>query len=1194
MGLSAFHRSYWDGRAYRSTKIYQENHTFQFGDVVRWDGASSMWVLASANLAENAEGLGIVSHSGYRGVNNNASSVEYARRALPSSAFDPNTKTSQQCNNPRHYFSVVYRGEITIPDEEDINYSQHALLTGTESVPVQYTPGGVYYLSPFAGEEGKLICKSPLEFGGKMVSAVVKPMLIALDHKRAVVVNYIGSKLESLPDEWVDIHDIQKVGAIGAFLKTNLPDSWIPADGRLCTTAQYPQLADAIGGNVRVHATLTLEANPPQADQFTAVDGYCILDFSDEDIDVSAAVVQQPLNLRLEETVGSIAEVSAIIDGIVDRNRLRVVIDRDVLMSGMSSPYQVGVPLVVKVRAPYASGIDTQFFIPNLRNRTVRGADPIAVMSGRGGTVQSDLGDYSGSNEVELDSGSDIQSGNGYSATVDTRASSVNLVFAIKTNTVDCGSFINDCCTDLSPVGSNENVITNGAFLVWQRGEEFTQQTFDAQPQYTADRWFEDYSISPPLDSSALTGTYHALKRGVKHTSYNPGAMIVPLEDGEQITEDARSIELPDNITSYAQVQGTLLTATRSSAEETSYQVSSTLITGSNQSYHYLENRIEDVRTLSDTRATLSFWARGTQPGSVYVTMRQHFAGTRGILDDAYSTPVEINLYGQSANWTRYEVVFDIPDVQETKPADGYIGSNSFMGVQFWTMYFAGNCTGTPNPNVYQTEQPVTGTETETLFPPALLVGNCELAVEFECLCSDAVCSVPIITKAYWTGCWDCVAGEEADDYYIIGQPGPTMPIEGACASGSTSFSFEDIQEEHCGQAEYCQGSSTERCPLGNIATSSAGCCVCVACADVFTPVAAAQVVSDLLERGDYCGGGVCVAPPEPSPFASATPAPTGTPAGTPTPAPTGTPEGTPTPAPTGTPSITPTPAPTGTPSITPTPAPTGTPASTPTGTPASTPAGTPTQTPTQTATQTPTQTPTETPTQTPSRTPAGTPAETPTQTPTQTPTRTTTPTPTGTPAQTPSNTATPTPSPSEFKDYECVQYCCLPLIFANNFNYEGVLHITGVQLIRGQNAAPFEETDYLDELKKCQRYYERDRNLSIGGLTKQNTTRNFYDSINFMVPKRKLKAPCVNIQGHYKQFGIGNCTLNSVGVDCYNTESALLHLSTTLSTSPNPGTTLGMCAAYLEYEIDVDLYESPCPNDPYCQSPACRWEEVS
>jgi hypothetical protein len=165
-----------------------------------------------------------------------------------------------------------------------------------------------------------------------------------------------------------------------------------------------------------------------------------------------------------------------------------------------------------------------------------------------------------------------------------------------------------------------------------------------------------------------------------------------------------------------------------------------------------------------------------------------------------------------------------------------------------------------------------------------------------------------------------------------------------------------------------------------------------------------------------------------------------------------------------------------------------------------------------------------------------------------------------------------------------------LPVLFDADFNYEGVVHLTGVQLIRGKTSVPFQETDYLEELKKCQRFFEKDGYFAMGGST--NTTSsptNFYDSLTYMVPKRTLREPCVKIQGYYDTDGVTGCTLDTLTVDCFNQESAVLNLEVTPTTVEQ-----SVCAAYIEYEMDCDLYETDCPNDPYCgTSWVCAWEEV-
>jgi len=151
-------------------------------------------------------------------------------------------------------------------------------------------------------------------------------------------------------------------------------------------------------------------------------------------------------------------------------------------------------------------------------------------------------------------------------------------------------------------------------------------------------------------------------------------------------------------------------------------------------------------------------------------------------------------------------------------------------------------------------------------------------------------------------------------------------------------------------------------------------------------------------------------------------------------------------------------------------------------------------------------------------------------------------------------------------------------------------VHLTGVQLIRGKNSIPFQETEYLEELKKCQRYFEKEEYFVIGGSTKTTTSpTNFYESLTYMVPKRTLREPCVKIQGFYDPDGVTGCTLDTLAVDCFNQESMVLNLEVTPTT-----VTQAMCAAYIEYEMDCDLYETDCPNDPYCGTAwTCAWEEV-
>ncbi len=61
---------------------------------------------------------------------------------------------------------------------------------------------------------------------------------------------------------------------------------------------------------------------------------------------------------------------------------------------------------------------------------------------------------------------------------------------------------------------------------------------------------------------------------------------------------------------------------------------------------------------------------------------------------------------------------------------------------------------------------------------------------------------------------------------------------------------------------------------------------------------------------------------------------------------------------------------------------------------------------------------------------------------------------------------------------------CCIGIKNEDipSFRYKGCVDLTGVQLILGDASRRFEETDTLEELNKCQRYYEKGR-VFVAGL---------------------------------------------------------------------------------------------------------------
>jgi hypothetical protein len=84
--------------------------------------------------------------------------------------------------------------------------------------------------------------------------------------------------------------------------------------------------------------------------------------------------------------------------------------------------------------------------------------------------------------------------------------------------------------------------------------------------------------------------------------------------------------------------------------------------------------RLESVRTFAGQTATLSFWAKGTNPttaGKLNVRLKQNFGG--GGSADVDSAEQDLTL---TANWVRYSYTFAVPSI-----AGKTIGLNSFVEV---------------------------------------------------------------------------------------------------------------------------------------------------------------------------------------------------------------------------------------------------------------------------------------------------------------------------------------------------------------------------------------------------------------------------------------------------------------------------------------------------------------------------------
>ena len=106
-----------------------------------------------------------------------------------------------------------------------------------------------------------------------------------------------------------------------------------------------------------------------------------------------------------------------------------------------------------------------------------------------------------------------------------------------------------------------------------------------------------------------------------------------------------------------------------------------------------LQQKIEDVRTLAGQTATISFWAKGTNPttaGNLTVRFDQNF-GTGGTPSTLVSTAQQT--FVLTANWTRYSLTFSIPSISGKTIGTNndsnlllLIGQGSSISTDAWTL----------------------------------------------------------------------------------------------------------------------------------------------------------------------------------------------------------------------------------------------------------------------------------------------------------------------------------------------------------------------------------------------------------------------------------------------------------------------------------------------------------------------------
>jgi hypothetical protein len=176
--------------------------------------------------------------------------------------------------------------------------------------------------------------------------------------------------------------------------------------------------------------------------------------------------------------------------------------------------------------------------------------------------------------------------------------------------------------------------------------------------------------------------------------------------------------------------------------------------------YHYFENRIEDARTFEGETVTLSFWMRGTKDGLVKVNLRQHFDVSEGVLADNYSAIVPLDI---TTEWEEYEVVLDVPKISMNASSLTSASSpDSFLGIQFWTMFREGECQGDNASNIF-TELPDTPSCRLVEVNGGLITGYCCSIEEEYSECTDGII------------CDDCISDSVGTDCSLLGN------ITGSC-----------------------------------------------------------------------------------------------------------------------------------------------------------------------------------------------------------------------------------------------------------------------------------------------------------------------------------------------------------------------------------------------------------------------------
>ena len=207
----------------------------------------------------------------------------------------------------------------------------------------------------------------------------------------------------------------------------------------------------------------------------------------------------------------------------------------------------------------------------------------------------------------------------------------------------------------VAPFVAGKNKIINGDFGIWARGTSFTNPS---DQSYTADRFLVNYNG---------TGATRTISQQTFDYSASPAADKLP-------------------ITGYP------------STYFLRYAVS---VAGSGNTYNFINQRIEDVRTLAGQTVTVSFWGKADSSRSINGPgWRQNFgSGGSGDVDTSSGST-----FSFTTSWQRFTTTFAVPPIAgKTIGTSSYVNlfiaslpSNTTFTVDIWGVQVEAGSVATP------------------------------------------------------------------------------------------------------------------------------------------------------------------------------------------------------------------------------------------------------------------------------------------------------------------------------------------------------------------------------------------------------------------------------------------------------------------------------------------------------------------